>query len=261
MLRRITRRHLLGFKLVVVVPDSDGSGNRLVSSQANALARRLRLYGANAIVASPPAQCGAVCTHLDRFSGYLTNRTTLEREVNRLPNADHKQGIDDFLGPRSIKQIGEHHLVEGGGTLSQLIATLKHPAQRHITEDELVQRSIADGHYDPTRRARSDWYVLQAILDLADPDTGIAVFGQELLARQIDWPGGVEHTRRVVQQSLDSLEQRCIIDRLHATWPDRADSRRQPPTTVRVLDRTLIPQADTQPLAEYAAKLDIKMPR
>ncbi len=85
VLPELCDRYLKGFELVVVVPDSDWSGNSAVSTQADGLSGTLRRYGVTSIVAAPPPTCSrTVCQHLTRHGD--------------LPASEHKRGVDDFLG-------------------------------------------------------------------------------------------------------------------------------------------------------------------
>jgi hypothetical protein len=227
----ITETYLTRFDLVVVVPDSDGSGNRLVSSAANQLCARLQKYGAAAVVAAPPATCGPKCEHLTRFVGYMSDADG-NSEAVMLPNPDHKQGVDDFLG--------------SGGALADLIVDVTGDPARVVTVDELKAQSVAAGHRKATPRAKSDAQVLAAILDIANPQDGIAVFNQEQIAAHIG------RSRHVVRASVPSLVKRGLILQLDSDFlyhrPDR-----YPPTMVRVVDLDLIPGRTTVTLAEYTA--------
>jgi hypothetical protein len=242
-LQNITERYLRNFGLVVVVPDSDGSGNRLVSSEAAALSARLRKLGANAIVAAPPAQCGAICDHRTRLIGHRTDPKSGLKEPVALPDPRHKQGVDDFLGPRKERVVDDVRLIRGGGTLGELVVETPGKPVREISVDELHASAVDAGNRKARSRAKSDKLVLDAVLAIASPD-GVAVFGQRGIATEIG------KSRGVVEASLKSLEAAGIIGLSAFEWPGTPEGF-APPTTAHVLDLALLPPPRSLSLADY----------
>jgi hypothetical protein len=143
-LERFAKKYLASFGTVVVVPDSDWLFNRQVSHQAWELHDQLVGWLRDVIIAAPPQKECRSCVH--------AQRSTL---LGVLPPAEHKLGVDDFLG--------------GGHSLQQLEV-----AHRDSPDalDSLC-RELEDKRLYANRRQR-DMGVLTTLIQRAD-DNGIAL--------------------------------------------------------------------------------------
>jgi hypothetical protein len=174
----LARTYLTRFDLVVIVPDSDGlgipNGNYDVNSQARGLADRLRRCDVpEVVVAFPTARCGRVCTHIDRDIG----------EGWKLPNEDHKQGIDDMLGPKGKNNTG--------GLAGMVI----------MQTDQATPAAIMQERSDIRSRER-DLAVLEHVREIADPVTCVAAFSDRQIAPAVD------RGKSQVAEAVKSLERR-----------------------------------------------------
>lgn len=101
-LDELAREYLSRFNTVVCVPDSDWHGNSMVVGQATHLRDHLASLVPNTrvVVAAPPAKCATVCEHNHGDDGGRYIGEDVTGQPMYLPNAEHKQGVDDFLYAR-----------------------------------------------------------------------------------------------------------------------------------------------------------------
>jgi hypothetical protein len=214
MLERFARLKLARFRIVAVVPDSDWSGNSLVISQARVLAKELKRFGVNAVVAAPPAKCGPRCDHLTRNTG----RKDSFGETIMLPDEDHKQGVDDHRGR--------------GGELSEMVVDLR---TNHRPPDVLRRRA------DQYKR---DTAVLAYLRDICAPD-GRAI----VTHRQISEVVGGAH--QAMGHALKSLEDQGLLTREDPQpFLDDRPGWKKPPTAVRLIPE-LVPRRELIRWGEY----------
>jgi hypothetical protein len=157
-LPRFADRYLRQFETVVIVPDSDWHGNDAVSSQAHSLQVMLRSVGIKATIAAPEATCGSVCSHTGQ---------------NGLPNPDHKNGVDDWLG-------------KGRSLDDMLVFDLQSAASVELS----------GGRRDRIERDRA---VLQLLYERQGEQTGRIRLSQEAIAT------AVGRSRATVSRALRSL--------------------------------------------------------
>jgi hypothetical protein len=208
-LRALAENYLRQFGTVVVVPDSDWNGNPLVKSQAFQIVERLAGWGIPAAVAAPPATCGVACQHLTRDIGGGVH----------LPDAGHKQGVDDWLG--------------SGGGLNEMIVMPKTVEK----ETPKLLRRRADQY-------ERDTAVLDHLRNIVSPD-GRAVFTYRALGATVG------RNKNAVRAAIESLEkERLLTQEDSMPYVDSARAERWPMTAVR-LDLGLVPERETTTLGEY----------
>jgi hypothetical protein len=204
----LATNYLSRFGMVVVVPDSDWAGNPLVWSQAHEVVKRLASWNVPAIVAAPPATCGMSCQDLTRdVGGGLF-----------LPDAGHKQGVDDWLG--------------NGGTLNEMIVMPK-TAEKQLPE--LMRRRIDQFERDSA--------LIEHYREIAGPD-GLVVSPSRTVG------AAIHRGKDAVREGNQSLERQGIItpvDPEPYTNLTRADRR---PLTALRIDPSLIPDRELMTLGE-----------
>lgn len=213
----LARRYLSRFGRVVIVPDSDAIGNRMVMTQARELADRLSNADCTPIVALPPAKCGHTCPpeHWNRPIGKVHG------EDIYLPDPTHKNGIDDYLG--------------GGGKLRNLAA------QKTVTTTK-TEPDIARRRVDQFER---DTDVLEYLRRVCSDD-GIVVTSLRKIGT------GVGRDASNVGPAIKSLEAQGLLSIVDASafWDENAPASAALPRTAVKLHETLVPEREYVPLGD-----------
>lgn len=183
-------KYLAAFgRTVVVVPDSDASGNDLVMTQARQIVERLKVEQGGltredenplgrVVIATPTATCGDVCRHLTRDTG----RTAPDGTPVLLPNEDHKRGVDDYLGD--------------GEKLENLVVTTMAEQQ----SEPAVLRHRRD-------QFERDTVILEHLRRVC-ADDGVAIVPQRQVGATVGWsqPQVREALRSLAEQKLLAFE-------------------------------------------------------